>query len=91
MLVDDGLATGSTMVAAARHVRSVHPQRLIIAVPVGSAEACSALSREADECVCLAVPEPFSAVGQWYKDFRQVTDAEVREMLKNSNAYVESV
>ena len=91
VLVDDGLATGSTMVAAARHVRSVHPQRLIIAVPVGSAEACSALSREADECVCLAVPEPFSAVGQWYKDFRQVTDAEVREMLKNSNAYVESV
>ena len=84
VLVDDGLATGSTMVAAARHVRSLHPQRLVIAVPVSSSQACGQLRFEADECVCLAVPEPFYAVGQWYEDFRQVTDAEVREILKHS-------
>jgi len=81
-IVDDGLATGSTMIAAVRHVRSLGPKKLIVAVPVGSAEACSRLSREADECVCLATPEPFSAVGEWYSDFRQVSDAEVREILK---------
>ena len=84
VLVDDGLATGSTMAVAARHVRSLHPQRLIIAVPVGSSEACRWLRREADECICLAVPEPFFAVGEWYTDFRQVTDAEVQEHLKHS-------
>lgn len=81
VLVDDGLATGSTMVAAARHVRDVRPQRVIVAVPVGTSEACERLRKEADECICLVLPEPFHAVGEWYADFRQVTDAEVREML----------
>lgn len=86
VLVDDGLATGSTMVAAARHVRSTHPQRVIIAVPVGSSQACNRLKTEADECICLAEPEPFFAVGEWYTDFRQVTDSEVQEILKRRHS-----
>ena len=91
VLVDDGLATGSTMVAAARHVRERNPRRLIVAVPVSSAEACGRLEREADEFVCMAVPEPFFAVGEWYVDFRQVTDSEVQEILKRSHIPVESL
>jgi putative phosphoribosyl transferase len=91
ILVDDGLATGSTMVAAARHVRSVHPKKLIIAAPVASSEACRRLRSEADECICLAVPEPFCAVGEWYTDFRQVTDVEVQNILKHSHSPVQSV
>ena len=82
VLVDDGLATGSTMLVAARYVRSLNPHKLMIAVPVGSVQACQRLRKEADECVCLATPEPFAAVGQWYVDFRQVTDAEVRHFLE---------
>jgi len=83
VLVDDGLATGSTMLAAARLARAAQPKKLIIAVPVGSVEACERLRREADEFVCLATPDPFSAVGEWYVDFRQVTDAEVRSLLES--------
>jgi putative phosphoribosyl transferase len=72
VLVDDGLVTGTTMTAAARHIHSLHPERLTIAVPVGSSEACRLLRREADECICLAEPEPFFAVREWYTDFQQV-------------------
>jgi len=86
VLVDDGLATGLTMVAAAREIRSAHPQRLIVAVPVASSEAKSRLREEADECIALAVPEPFSAVGQWYTDFRQVSDEEVRKILNDGHS-----
>jgi predicted phosphoribosyltransferase len=82
VLVDDGLATGSTMLVAARFVRSLKPAKMLIAVPVGSVEACGLLENEADGCVCLATPEPFNAVGQWYVDFRQVTDGEVRRLLE---------
>jgi len=85
------LATGSTMVAAARHIRSAHPHKLIVAVPVGSSQACNRLRKEADECVCLALPEPFFAVGEWYTDFRQVTDAQVQAILRRSDARIESV
>jgi putative phosphoribosyl transferase len=91
VLVDDGLATGSTMLAAARYVRSSRVQKLIIAVPVASSQACSRLRMEADECICLAVPEPFFAVGEWYVEFRQVTDAEVQQILKDSHSPVSSV
>jgi putative phosphoribosyl transferase len=91
VLVDDGLATGSTMIAAARDVRSAHPNKLIIAVPVASSQACSRLRGEADECICLALPQPFFGVGQWYVDFRQVTDDEVREILMHSHSPVQSV
>jgi predicted phosphoribosyltransferase len=90
VLVDDGLATGSTMVAAARQVRSLHAQKVIVAVPVGSSAACSRLRQEADACVCLAMPEPLSAVGEWYADFRQITDEEVREILEHAHASVPS-
>jgi putative phosphoribosyl transferase len=90
VLVDDGLATGSTMVAAARHVRGAHPQRVIVAVPVASSEACGRLRAEADECISLALPEPFYAVGEWYLDFRQTTDAEVQEILRCSRSLAPS-
>jgi putative phosphoribosyl transferase len=82
VLVDDGLATGSTMVAAVRHVRRSHPQKVIVAIPVASSQALDWLRAETDDCVCLAVPEPFTAVGEWYADFRQVTDPEVLDMLR---------
>lgn len=84
ILVDDGLATGSTMLAAARHIRSLTPARVIIAVPVGSAHACQRLRREADAVVCLATPKSFKAVGEWYLDFEQVSDDEVRNLLNEN-------
>jgi len=82
ILVDDGLATGSTMRAAVKCVKSLQPSAVIVAVPVASRQACAYLRHVADECVCLAVPEPFGAVGEWYQDFRQTSDAEVRELLR---------
>ena len=78
------------MLAATRHLRSIHPERLTIAVPVGSSGACSRLRSEADECICLAAPEPFFAVGEWYTDFRQVTDDEVRDILKDAQTPVQA-
>jgi putative phosphoribosyl transferase len=84
MLVDDGLATGSTMEAAIVALRNSRPASIVVAVPVGARETCERLSRLADRVVCLAMPEPFSAVGQWYDDFSQTTDEEVREALTSS-------
>jgi len=81
ILVDDGLATGATMRAAATAVRHSQPARLIIAVPTAAPETCVALQEEADEVICAMTPEPFYAVGLWYADFTQVTDAEVRDLL----------
>jgi len=81
LLVDDGLATGSTMLVAARYVRSLKPAKMIIAVPVGSVEACERLKKEADDLLCLATPPSFMAVGEWFEDFRQVSDAEVQRLL----------
>jgi len=81
LLVDDGLATGSTMRAAARAVRAHAPAGLVIAVPVAAPSTCAELGSEADEVVCLATPEPFHAVGQWYQDFTQTSDEEVRKLL----------
>jgi predicted phosphoribosyltransferase len=91
VLVDDGLATGSTMVAAARYVRSLGPANLIVAVPVGSVQASQLVENECDECICLATPRPFTAVGEWYIDFRQVSDAEVQHMLSQSRRQAASV
>ncbi len=81
ILVDDGLATGSTMRAAVAALRRRNPKRIIVAVPVGSAETCNEFQGEADEVVCARTPEPFYAVGQWYEDFTQTTDEEVHDML----------
>jgi len=85
IVIDDGLATGSTMLAAVRHLRTLHPARVIVAVPVGSREACRHLREEADELVCLAIPDRFYAVGEWYRDFRQVGDTEVCTLLHESH------
>src|SRR5262249_34175194 len=73
ILVDDGLATGSTMRAAIAALRRQHPERIIVAVPVGAQEICEELRAEADEVVCSCTPEPFYAVGLWYSDFSQTT------------------
>jgi putative phosphoribosyl transferase len=81
ILVDDGLATGATMRAAARALRAMGPARSVVAVPVAAADTCAALREEADEVVCAATPEPFRAVGCWYEDFSQTGDGEVRELL----------
>lgn len=81
LLVDDGLATGSTMAAAVAGVRTQHPRRIIVAVPVASPQALAALRRVADDCVAVLVPRSFGGVGQWYEDFRQTTDAEVLALL----------
>lgn len=86
ILVDDGLATGSTMRAAVRAVRAQGPARVVVAVPVGAESTCEALAHEADEVVCAAMPEPFVAVGYWYREFAQTTDEEVRQLLAASRA-----
>jgi len=86
ILVDDGLATGATMHAAVRSVRNQGPAHLIVAAPVGSHEACAALADEADEVVCPWRPEPFGAVGTYYRDFSQTTDDEVLHVLGHSPA-----
>jgi predicted phosphoribosyltransferase len=81
ILVDDGLATGSTMKAAVQAVKQHSPSRVIVAVPVGAPETCRDLREYADEVVCASMPERFSAVGQWYVRFDQTSDEEVRELL----------
>ena len=78
ILVDDGLATGSTMQAAVLALRQQAPARIVVAVPVGARETCERLARIADEVVCVSTPEPFNAVGLWYEDFSQTTDDEVQ-------------
>jgi putative phosphoribosyl transferase len=84
VLVDDGLATGSTMRAAALAIRAQEPAHLAVAVPVAPAETCAALERDADEVICLISPEPFFAVGNWYEDFAQVNDDEVHQLLERA-------
>ena len=81
ILVDDGLATGSTMKAAVRAVQQKHPASVVVAVPVAAVETCRELRREVGDIVCLHTPQEFSAVGLWYDDFSQTTDEEVRHLL----------
>jgi len=81
ILVDDGLATGATMEAAVRSLQAIGAARVVVAVPVASVEARERIAGVADEVVCLETPEFFSAVGQWYREFGQTSDAEVRELL----------
>jgi putative phosphoribosyl transferase len=87
ILTDDGLATGTTMRAAATALRQLKPRRIIVAVPVGAAETCEEFRTEVDEVVCAASPEPFMAVGAWYSEFSQTSDDEVRELLKRAASY----
>jgi putative phosphoribosyl transferase len=84
LLIDDGLATGSTMRAAVQAVRAHQPARIVVAVPVGSPETCRAFSKIADEVVCAREPAHFAAVGEWYRDFSQTTDEEVRDLLRGA-------
>lgn len=81
IVVDDGIATGATTRAALRAVRRRHPKQLVLAVPVAPEETLAALRTEVDEVVCLATPHPFGAIGYFYRDFRQLEDDEVRELL----------
>jgi predicted phosphoribosyltransferase len=84
ILVDDGLATGATMRAAVEALATAGAMRITVAVPVGSIEAVQRLAREADDVVCPLQPEDFAAVGQWYDDFSQTSDEEVRELMAES-------
>ncbi len=84
ILVDDGLATGSTMRAAAAALRKAGAARIVIAVPVASSTTCDQLRAEGYEVVCATTPEPFFAVGQWYKNFDQTSDDEVRHLLERA-------
>lgn len=81
VMVDDGIATGASMLAAVRAVRAIDPQSVVVAVPVGPQSVCRQLGREADDVVCTTMPTAFEAVGQVYADFHQITDDEVRELL----------
>jgi putative phosphoribosyl transferase len=84
ILIDDGLATGASMMAGVRALRPQNPQRIIVAVPVAAPETCQEFRAEADEVICPSTPEPFGAVGAWYEDFSQTTDDEVRKLLEQA-------
>lgn len=86
LLVDDGLATGASMMAAVSALRRRDPRAIVVAAPVASTSACADLRRVANGCVCVATPEPFYGVGMWYADFEQTTDDEVRELLAAANS-----
>lgn len=86
IVVDDGLATGSTMRAAVKALRQKHPKKIVVAVPVGARETCDSFQNEVDTmAVCAITPEPFHSVGLWYRDFSQTTDEEVRDLLARVN------
>ena len=89
VLVDDGLATGATMLAAARAVRKLRPEWLVVAVPVAAPETCAYFRNEADEIVCAETPRPFRAVGLWYEEFPQTSDEEVRDLLTRAAQQVQ--
>jgi predicted phosphoribosyltransferase len=86
ILVDDGLATGSTMRAAVAAIRQEKPGRIVVAVPVAAQETCNAFRDIADEIICAETPEPFTAVGQWYANFSPTTDDEVHDLLERARA-----
>src|SRR6056297_1958425 len=81
ILVDDGLATGSTMLAAVKAVQEQHPARVVVAVPVAAVETCEKFQQQVDEVICVQTPQPFYAVGSWYDNFSQTSDDEVRNLL----------
>ncbi|MFN2387204.1 MAG: phosphoribosyltransferase [Thermoanaerobaculia bacterium] len=86
ILVDDGLATGSTMRAAAEALRRLGPARIVVGVPVAAPETCRELESLVDDVVCAVTPRPFYAVGQWYQDFSETSDEEVRSLLARSGS-----
>ena len=84
ILVDDGIATGMTAIAATRAVRAEGPRRVVLAVPVCAKETAGKLSQEADELVCLEIPDDLWAIGLWYRDFHQIPDEEVVDLLESA-------
>ncbi len=86
ILIDDGLATGSTMRAAASALRQLKPARIVVAVPVSSPQTCDEYRMGVDEIICAVTPEPFYGVGRWYRDFSQTTDEEVSELLERARS-----
>lgn len=84
ILIDDGLATGSTIRAAAEALRQQQPARIVVAVPVSPPQTCDEYRMGVDEIVCAVTPEPFLGVGRWYRDFSQTTDEEVRDLLERA-------
>jgi predicted phosphoribosyltransferase len=87
ILVDDGLATGSSMRVAVLALRNRKPRQIVIAVPVASPQTCAEFESEVDQVICAVTPEPFWAVGQWYKDFSQTSDEEVRDLLRRAASF----
>jgi predicted phosphoribosyltransferase len=88
ILIDDGLATGSTMHAAVAALRKLRPARIVVAVPTAAPSTCDEFKAEVDEIICAETPQPFYAVGAWYEDFTQITDDQVREMLDRQPAQI---
>lgn len=88
ILVDDGLATGSSMRVAVLALRNRKPRQIVIAVPVASPQTCAEFESEVDQVICAVTPEPFLAVGQWYKDFSQTSDEEVRDLLRRAASFL---
>jgi putative phosphoribosyl transferase len=89
VLIDDGLATGATMLAAVRALRTREPAQIVVAVPIAPPEACEDLQGEADEVVCARTPEPFVAIGAWYEQFPQTSDQEIHDLLGRASADVD--
>ena len=86
ILIDDGLATGATMRAAAAALKTKNPAKIVVAVPTAARDTCEFFGREVDEVICVTTPEPFYGVGAWYGDFSQTTDKEVCELLDKARA-----
>lgn len=86
ILIDDGLATGATMRAAASAIKTKNPAKIVVAVPTGAPDTCELFKKEVDEVICIATPEPFYGVGAWYGNFSQTTDEEVCELLDKARA-----
>jgi predicted phosphoribosyltransferase len=89
ILIDDGLATGASMRAAVKGLRTRNPRWLVVAVPTAASEICEEFERIADEMICATTPEPFYGVGMWYEDFSQTTDEEVQKILEKTARQVQ--
>jgi predicted phosphoribosyltransferase len=87
ILVDDGLATGSSMRVAVMALKRKKPAQIVVAVPVGAPATCAEIESEVDQIVCVATPEPFRSVGEWYGDFSQTSDEEVRDLLRRAGTF----
>jgi len=90
ILVDDGLATGSSMRVAIMALKRKNPAQIVVAVPVGAPAACVEIESEVDQIICVASPEAFQSVGEWYRDFSQTSDEEVRDLLRQAGAFPEN-